>query len=151
MTDLDEAAGQHVQKEAPDELYCIQGHLFDLVMVFRVAPTKAHAAFVHAQQSPIGNGDAMGVSRQIMQHLLRPAEGRLDVRHPFFLFQRHHPIRKSGRVSEFVKGSGEAQATSGEGLLQVSEELAPEQAAERFDRQKEVFFAGRDPAMAVGR
>jgi len=117
MADLDEAAGQHVEEEAPDELDGIQGHFLDLVMVFGIPPTEPHAASLHIEQSSIGDGDAMGVTRQVAKHLLRAAEGRLDVGDPVLLFQRFNPIFESDRMGQFAKGPVQAQFPCGEGLL----------------------------------
>jgi len=87
MPDLYKATGENVQEKAADELHRVQGHLFDLIVVLRISPSKAHAAILKAQQPPIGNRHSMGVSRQIPQDLLRSAERRLGVDHPFLLVQ----------------------------------------------------------------
>jgi len=49
MTDLDEAAGEHMQQKTPDELDGVQRHLFHLVVVFQVAPAEADAPLVQTQ------------------------------------------------------------------------------------------------------
>ena len=87
MPDLHKAAGQNVQEKAADELHGVEGHLFDLIVALRISPSKAHATTLKAQQPPIGNRHSMGVSRQIAQDLLRSAERRLGVDHPFLLVQ----------------------------------------------------------------
>ena len=82
MPDLYKAAGQNVQEEAADELHGVQGHLFDLIVILRISPSKAHATILKAQQPPIGNRHSMGISRQIPQDLLRSTERMSGVNYP---------------------------------------------------------------------
>jgi hypothetical protein len=49
MSDLDEAAGEHMKEEAPDKLDVLQGHLFDLVAVLRVSPTEMDLVIFQVQ------------------------------------------------------------------------------------------------------
>lgn len=44
MSDLDEAAGEHMKEEATDKLDRPQGHLFDPIAVLRVSPTEMNPA-----------------------------------------------------------------------------------------------------------
>ena len=77
MTDLDEACGQDMEQEATDELHCIELHDLAAVVMFGVAPAKTHLPLAQAQQSAVGNGDAMGVAGQILQHMLGAPNGGL--------------------------------------------------------------------------
>ena len=124
MPDLYKATGENVQEKAADELHGVEGHLFDLIVVLRISPSKAHAAILKAQQPPIGNRHSMGVSRQIPQDLLRSAERRLGVDHPFLLVQGRWKILKAERVSQFANLSVELQATQVECLFEISQKLA---------------------------
>ena len=82
VTDADEAFGQHVQKEAAQELGGGQGHLTLLAAVGVILPAEGDALSFKGQQSMIGNGHAMGVATEIAQHLQGAAEGGLGVDHP---------------------------------------------------------------------
>ena len=102
MADLDEAGGEHMQQKTPDKLDGVQRHLFHLVVVFGVAPAEADAPLFQTKQAAIGNGHAVGVSRQIAKHLLWAAKRRLDMCHPVLLFQRLDPVVEADRVSHFA-------------------------------------------------
>ena len=93
----------------------------------------------------------MGVSREIAQHLLGAAERGFDVSYPVFVPQRFDPFFKAGRVAKVAKRSVEAEFTLDEGLLEIVEELAPEQVSEWLYGKKESFLPGRNPALPVGR
>lgn len=64
VPDLHKSAGQHMQEKPPDELDGIQGRLFDLIVVVRIAPAKPHVAIVQPQEPAIGNRHAVRVPRQ---------------------------------------------------------------------------------------
>jgi len=77
VADLDKAGRQDVEQEATDELHRIELHDLTAVVVFGVAPAKTHLTIDQAQQSAVGNGDAMSIAGQILQHMLGTPEGRL--------------------------------------------------------------------------
>jgi len=77
VTNADEAFGQHVQKEATQELGGNQRHLTLLAAVGVILPAKGNALLVEGQQTMIGDGHAMGVAAEIAQHLHGSAEGGL--------------------------------------------------------------------------
>ena len=83
VADLDEARGQDVEQEAADELDRIEGHDLGAVVVFGVAPAKAHLAVNEIEKSAVGDGDAVSIASQILQHMLGSAEGRLGIDNPF--------------------------------------------------------------------
>src|SRR5437763_14386342 len=53
-----------------------------------VLPPEGDGIGVGGDQSAVGDGDAMGVAREIAQDLLRPCERLLGVDHPFSPAQR---------------------------------------------------------------
>ncbi len=87
VADLDEAGGQNVKQEAADELGCIEAHDAAPVVVPRIAPAKAHLAVLQAEQPTVGDGDAMGVAGQVLEHMFGTAEGRLGVDYPLLAAQ----------------------------------------------------------------
>jgi len=54
VADLNEARREDVQREAADELDCIQGHHLGAVAIFGIPPTKTDLTLFKAQQSAIG-------------------------------------------------------------------------------------------------
>src|SRR5271157_4525029 len=87
VTDAMQALGQHVYQEAPDEL--MRGQRHDLVAGGAVGAiilvSEGHPPVVAGDQSMIGDGDAVGVTREIGEHCLGPAERRLAVDVPLDL------------------------------------------------------------------
>ncbi len=85
MADTVEAGRQHMNEEAADELVCGEGHglvprasLGPIILVF-----ESHVAGLAGDQPAVGDGDAVGVAREVGEHGLGPAERRLGVNDPF--------------------------------------------------------------------
>ena len=80
---------QDVDEEAADEL--VGGERHDLVAVAAldavVLPLEGDAVVVERDQAAVGDGDAVGVARQIGQHRLGPAERALGSRRPIRLLR----------------------------------------------------------------
>ena len=148
VTDLNEAWRQDVEKKAADEFHCLQGHNLQTFAIFRVSPVKADAVVRQAQQPAIGDGDAMGIARQILEHVLGTAKGRLGIDDPIFLAELVQPSVKTSRVSERRQLSAELKLALRPGCPQKGEQLASEQAAEDGNREEE-FPPARDPARPV--
>ena len=66
VADLDKAGRQDMEQEATDELHRIERHDLAAVVVFGVAPAKTHLTLDQAQQSAVGNGDAMGDRKSVV-------------------------------------------------------------------------------------
>ena len=84
VADAVEALRQDVDQESADEL--VGGERHDLLAVATlgaiVLPSEGDAGAVAGDQPAVGDGDAVGVARQIGQHGLWPAERALGVDHP---------------------------------------------------------------------
>lgn len=76
-----------MEQEAADELDCVKGHDADAVVVSGIAPAKAYLAVFEGEEPSVGDGDAVGVASQILQHLLGPAEGWFGVHDPLVVAQ----------------------------------------------------------------
>ena len=149
MSYLDEAAGQHMQQEAANELHGVQRHFFDLVAAPGVAPAEADSTRFEGEQSAIRDGDAVSVACEIAKHLIGPAKRGPDADHPVHMMQPGYPVLEAGRVSEFAKLAVKRQPARGECFLQIEKEFAAEEPAEGLFRQKELDLAGGPPALAV--
>jgi hypothetical protein len=87
VADADEAAGQQVKQETTQELVDRQSHDALPVAVSGISPSESNAAVSEGKQSVVGDGDAMSVSAEIAQHVLRAAEGRLGIYDPILAEQ----------------------------------------------------------------
>ena len=65
------------------ELLGRNGHRTLHVSVSVISPTEGDVVVVECDQSMIGDGDAMGITAEVTQHLLGTVEGRFGVDDPF--------------------------------------------------------------------
>jgi hypothetical protein len=79
-----EADGQHVQEKAADELGGVERHGPEPVAAFDpvVLPLEGDARLVERDEPGVGDGDAMGVAREIGENGPGSNEGPLGVDDP---------------------------------------------------------------------
>ena len=82
VADAHEASRQQVEQEATKELVDRQSHDPLPVAVSRISPSEANTSVSEGKQPVVGDGDAMGVSAEIAQHVFRATEGRLGIDDP---------------------------------------------------------------------
>ena len=128
MADAMETSRQDVHQEAADELVGRQCHAgvaarpFDpVVLVF-----EGDAGLVNGDQAAIGDGDAMGVARQIGQHRLGSAERTLGIDDPLDPAQRRQIGGEGLVLSELGVIAEELQPAGGVGGGQHLQDQAPE-------------------------
>ena len=136
MANAHEALGQHVQKEAAQELGGSERHLALLAAVGVVLPAEGDALAVEGQQTVIGDGHAMGVAAEITQHLHGSAEGGLGIDHPVVAMQA---AESWANCFGSARGAADrrSELLAAVQTLQTGEELAAEDAAEDLHRQEE--------------
>ena len=86
-------------------------------MVGRVTPAKGNVAVRQCQQAMVGDGDAVGIAAEILQHVLGPAEGWFGVDDPIFAEERTQPGSEELGMGERCEFSGQVQLTALEGRL----------------------------------
>ena len=126
MADLDEAAWQHMQQEAAHKLHRIQGHGLFLVAVCGIPPAKSDLTVLEAKQSPVGDGDAVSVMGQVLNHMLRARKGLLGVDDPVFIFERPGKLIESSALLKRGQRSAELELAATKRAPEKSEELSPE-------------------------
>ena len=84
MPNTHEALRKDVQQKTGQEFIDGQGQQFLFVAVSGIAPTKGDLAIGKGDQAMVGDGHAMGVAAEILQHIGGATEGRLQVHHPLF-------------------------------------------------------------------
>ena len=72
----------------------------------------------------VGDGHAMGVAAQIVEHKLWATEGWFQVDDPFFPVQGSEPGGKGFRLSEECEVSMETELAVAEGLLESADKLS---------------------------
>ena len=86
----------------------------------------------------VGDGDAVGVASQIMQHVLGAAEGWLGIDDPVLAIKR---AQEDGEALLFLERHAlaeEAQLMAGKEPSQSGDELASKDAAEHLDGQEKL-------------
>src|SRR6516165_7978411 len=114
VADAMQAFWQHVDEEASDELVGSQRHLLVPIVALDavVLPLEGNALLVEGDQAAVGDGNAVGVTRQIGQHGLRSAERTLCVDDAFGLAQRGEISRKGLRLDEMSVVAEEVEAVA---------------------------------------
>ena len=84
MADAVEAPGQHVQEKAADELVRVKPHRLPAARPVDaiVFPAERDAGVVGCDEAAVRDGDTVGVTGKIAQHLLRSGERRLAIDDP---------------------------------------------------------------------
>ena len=148
VADADKAAGQQVEKEAAQELIGGQRHESFSVAVSGVPPAEGDVAIFEGDEPVVGDGDAMGVSAEIAQGVLRSAEGALGVDDPVVTEEGSQPRTKGRWFGQVQQSAMKLEIASMKCGLQAGDELAAEDTAEHVDGEEEA--AGRtDPAAMV--
>ena len=87
----------------------------------------------------VGDGHAMSVTTQIVQHIFGTTKGAFQVHHPVLAKQWSQPSRKDLVLREEFQLLGEAELTIPESLAKRSHELATKDLAEYCFGQEVVF------------
>ena len=75
-------------KKAPEKLFTSESHRPFLVVILVIPPTEADLGFGNGEKPMVRDGDTMGITRQVLQDVIRPTEWRLGIHNPILLKQR---------------------------------------------------------------
>ena len=100
VADAHEAFGKHVQEEAAQEFIDRKSQQLLLVVVSGVTPTKSDLAIHKRNQTMVGDGHAMGVAAQILEHILGATERWFRIDHPVLSEKWPQPGGEGLGVSE---------------------------------------------------
>jgi hypothetical protein len=105
-----ESVGQHMQEKAANKFVGGKLHSCDTRLVTIVLPGEGHVMVGRRDEAMIGDGDTMGIVREITQNLLRPAKRAFAV---------DRPVGNAERFQIGGKGIGVGQ------VLEIAEEAQP--------------------------
>ncbi len=128
VADAGEARRQDVQREPPDKFVGVQRHHFGLGAVFIVFPGEGDFAVGKIEDAVVADGNAVGVSPEVVDDLLRSAERGFGVDHPVVLAQC---LAQRGEV----RARRCLQLACGMRVLQALEVVSAEDLGQRFDRE----------------
>ena len=149
VPDTHEALGQDVKQKPAHELVRGKGHDSCFVAARIVPPTKRDGASVEGNETVVGDGDTVSVAPEVTDHLLRPAEGGLGIDDPVLAKQRAEKRREALGLFEMLDRSCADQLFLPMRATQSIDKLAPEDLAERLNRQEE-RVQWMDPSLFVG-
>ena len=107
-------------------------HVAEFAATGVILPPKDDLSVLQAEQTMVGDRYAMGVSGQIMQHMLWSTEGRLGIDHPILAKQRAQECCEALFRSEGFEASGEDELPGSESAFQSGDELSAEHSAQNF-------------------
>ena len=103
MADAYEALGQHVQEEAAQELYRVEGHDTLLASVRIVPPEEADVLSVESGEAVIADGHAVGVAAEIAEDMFGTAERRLGIDVPVLVAELLHELFEPRPIAEISR------------------------------------------------
>jgi hypothetical protein len=121
-----------------------------LVVVGGVAPTKGHVLVRRGDEPMVGDGDAMSVTTQILEHILGAAEGWFGIDHPVLTEQWPQPGSEDLGLGEQCQISRKVKLIVLKGRPESGNELAAKDTTEHLDGEKEAR-AGLNPAGVIER
>ncbi len=144
------AVWRDVDEEASDELGGFEGH--GLVAIFLlgpvVLPLKNDTVFIAVDETRVGDRDAMGVAREILEDGVRPGKWGSSIDVPVKVSKGSDELFEGSGVVEMIELTEEGQAPGALEFAELIEEHAAESAREYFDGQEEVRARG-DPVFAI--
>ena len=115
-----------------------------------VLEAEADGAVLDGQEAVVGDGDAVGVTAEVVEDAGGAVEGRLGVNDPLGLAQGGEVAVEGGGPGERGEGAFEAQAALAEGALELLQEEGAEAAREDADWQEEAGPAALFPVAMYG-
>src|SRR4029434_9535473 len=89
-----EAAGEHMEQEAPDELGGWEGHHLDRIAVPIIAPAEVDDAVLQGHQALIADRNTMRIASEVRHDLLRASKRRLGINDPVLAPELSKPLMK---------------------------------------------------------
>ncbi len=102
VADANQAAGQNVKQEAAQELMSGNSHDLLLAAVGIVSPAEGDAVVFKGHETMVGDGDAMGVAGQVVEHMFGAAERWLGVDDPVLPIQLPEETGEAARSGQML-------------------------------------------------
>jgi len=103
VADADQPSRENVDQESSQKL--ISGDRHDLLLTAPriVFPAKRDSIILESNEAVVGDGDAMCISRQIVQNMFRTSEGWLGVDHPVLAEEKSQERVESAGLSKALE------------------------------------------------
>src|SRR6202049_3855487 len=138
MADAVEATWQDMEQEAADELVrCERHHALPLRTIAAVVlVAEGDAGLVVCNQTPVGDGDPVGVAREIGEHSLGAGERWLGIDHPALLPDPSEMTQEQAVIGETGPGAEEGKLSGHMEFDSPGDEHAAEDPAPHPSRQE---------------
>ena len=136
MTDANQSFGQNVDQESAEKLFCGNSHNLLLAAVGIILPSERHSIILEANESMVGDRDAVGIAREIMQNMFGAAEGWLGVDDPVLSEELSQKSAEGTWFGESLKRAVELELVLLEELSESRGELASKDATECTDGRR---------------
>jgi hypothetical protein len=103
VADADQPFRENVDQESSQKLICGNRHDLLLTAPGVVFPAKRDSIILECNEPVVGDGDAMCISRQIVQNMFRTSEGWLDLDHPVFAEEESQERVESAGLSKALE------------------------------------------------
>lgn len=111
VADTLESAGQNVEEKSPNKLVGVEGHCFIGAPGFVVLVGEGYLSILHAGEPMVGDGDAVGVAGQVIEHGVGARKGRFGKNDPFEPATTLQESLKGKLLGELCDGAMELQST----------------------------------------
>ena len=137
VADPDEALRQDVQQKAAQEFIDSEHQGADLAPVSIILPPKRDGLVGDGDEPVIGDGDAVGVPGEVVQHVARAAKGRLRIDHPRLAIEGSEPRAKGRFGGERRERARKVQVALCKGVTQTGDEFPAKDLAQYLHGEKE--------------
>jgi hypothetical protein len=103
VADADQPFRENVDQESSQKLICGNRHDFLLTAPCVVFPAKRDSIILESNEPVVGDGDAMCISRQIVQSMFRTSEGWLGVDDPVLTEKLTQKTAKTTRLCKALE------------------------------------------------
>ena len=126
-----------MQKESTEKFVGSHGHQPRLAAVGVILPAKRDGAVRDVDDSVIRDRDAVGVARQILQHMFGSAERRFGVDDPVRAKERTEEGAKRSIVGETLKVARKRQSAERKRAAEAGDNLPAKYTAQPLDGKEE--------------
>lgn len=146
VADSDETIGKNVQREAPQKLAGIKLELLLSIVIPIILIREAYGLTVERAKTVLGDGNTMGVPRQIRENLCWTTKRRLCIDDPI-----ESPCLLKERSAIEARGTLAKRSVLAQSIAKEGEKTGAEVPGHHHDRKKEVLSAHDDKSTVVDR
>lgn len=142
-----EAMGKDMHQVAPDEFRVVQSDQAFWISGFSASGGKGNLIRGDRKDTPVGDGDFVGIVPQIFHSIAKTLEGLLDKRAPILFVKAVPPLLEAGGLTQFSTGRGKGKGSAFVKGRKLSQIFALELVPQDFHGEKK--FAGGSADLSI--